>query len=29
MVEFDKLHELTIEYDNLPFLIEQELNKKW
>jgi len=29
MVEFDKLNDLIINHDNLPFLIEQELNKKW
>lgn len=29
MVEFDKLHELTIDYENLPTLIEQELARKW
>jgi hypothetical protein len=29
MVEFDRLNELIIDHDNLPFLIEQELNKKW
>lgn len=29
MVEFDKLNELIIDHDNLPLLIEQELNKKW
>lgn len=29
MVEFDKLEELIIDYENLPILIEQELAKKW
>lgn len=29
MIEFDKLHELTIDYENLPTLIEQELARKW
>ncbi|WP_058524076.1 IS4 family transposase [Legionella birminghamensis] len=29
MVEFDKIHELVIDHENLPNLIEQELARKW
>lgn len=29
MVEFDKLHELIIDFENLPTLMEQELARKW
>ena len=29
MIEFDKLQELIIDYENLPTLIEQELARKW
>ena len=28
MFEFDKLHELSIDYENLPILMEQELARK-
>jgi hypothetical protein len=29
IIEFDKLHELIIDYEALPITIEQELSKKW
>ncbi|WP_082650297.1 IS4 family transposase [Legionella moravica] len=29
MIEFDKLQELNIDYENLPTLMEQELARKW
>jgi len=29
MIEFDKLQELIIDYENLPTLMEQELARKW
>jgi hypothetical protein len=29
MIEFDKLHELIIDFENLPTLIEKELARKW
>jgi len=29
MIEFDKLNELSIDFENLPTLIEQELARKW